>query len=68
MINITLNGKKEELPKEMSIAQLLKKKDIRPEVVTVEVNEQILSRQEFEKTVINENDKIEFVYFMGGGG
>lgn len=67
MITIMLNGKKEELPKEMSVAQLLKQKNIRPEVVTVEVNEQILSRQEFEKTVINENDKIEFVYFMGGG-
>lgn len=67
MIHITLNGKKEALPQEMSIAQLLKKKNIRPQVVTVELNERILNRQEFEATVIKNNDTLEFVYFMGGG-
>ena len=51
----------------MPIAQLLKKKNIRPEVVTVELNERILARGEFENAVIKDNDKIEFVYFMGGG-
>lgn len=67
MITITLNGKKEELPQEMNLAELLKKKNIRPEVVTIEVNDRVLSRQEFEKTVIKDNDRLEFVYFMGGG-
>lgn len=67
MITITLNGKKEELPQEMSLAELLKKKNIRPEVVTVEINDRVLSRQEFEKTVIKDSDRLEFVYFMGGG-
>lgn len=68
MITIVLNGKKEELEKELAVLELLKKKNIRPEVVTVELNEKILSRQEFEQTIIRNNDKIEFVYFMGGGG
>jgi thiamine biosynthesis protein ThiS len=67
MITITLNGKKEELPQEMNLAELLKKKNIRPEVVTVEINDRVLSRQEFEKTVIKGSDRLEFVYFMGGG-
>ncbi|MEK6563424.1 MAG: sulfur carrier protein ThiS [Candidatus Omnitrophota bacterium] len=68
MITIVLNGKKEELEKELTVLELLKKKNIRPEVVTVELNEKILGRQEFEQTIIRNNDKIEFVYFMGGGG
>lgn len=67
MITITLNGKKEELTQEMNLAELLKKKNIRPEVVTVEINDRVLSRQEFEKTVIKDSDRLEFVYFMGGG-
>lgn len=67
MITITLNGKKEELPQEINLAELLKKKNIRPEVVTVEINDRVLSRQEFDKTVIKDNDRLEFVYFMGGG-
>lgn len=67
MITITLNGKKEELPQEINLAELLKKKNIRPEVVTVEINDRVLSRQEFDKTVIKDSDRLEFVYFMGGG-
>lgn len=67
MINIILNGKKEVLGAELSVAELLKKKNIRPEVVTVELNDRILNREEFSKTAIKDSDRLEFVYFMGGG-
>ena len=67
MIHITLNGKKEELAREMPVLDLLKQKNIRPEVVTVEHNERILSREEFSKTSIKSGDRLELVFFMGGG-
>ena len=67
MIQITLNGKKEELAREMPVLDLLKQKNIRPEVVTVEHNERILSREEFPKTFIKDGDRLELVFFMGGG-
>ncbi len=67
MIQITLNGKKEELAREMPVLDLLKQKNIRPEVVTVEHNERILSREEFPQTIIKDADRIELVFFMGGG-
>ena len=67
MINITLNGKKEELTAQMPVLDLLKLKNIRPEVVTVEHNERILSREEFPKIIIKDADRIELVFFMGGG-
>jgi len=38
-----------------------------PEMVSVEINGQILRRGEFDTTVLNEGDKVEFLYFMGGG-
>ena len=66
-MTITLNGKKEELVEGISVAELLKKKNIRPEVVTVEHNDTILAREEFLKSVIKDNDRIELVFFMGGG-
>ena len=68
MTSVIFHGKQEELEIELPVSELLRKKNIRPEVVTVELNEKILSRQEFEQTIIRNNDKIEFVYFMGGGG
>lgn len=64
---IFLNGKKEELPQGMSISQLLEAKKIRPEVVTVELNEQIIERTNYAKTQLRENDRLEFIYYMGGG-
>ncbi len=66
-IEIRLNGKKEVLAGGLSIAELLKEKNIRPEVVTVELNEQIINRDNFTSTYLKDNDAIEFVYFMGGG-
>lgn len=68
MIKVTLNGKAETLEKSVSLADLLRAKKIRPEVVTVELNDQIIERDKYPKTVIKENDRLEFVYYMGGGG
>ncbi len=45
-IVIHLNGKKEEISDGMSIAGLLVIKKIRPEVVTVELNEKIVEKNE----------------------
>ncbi len=66
-IKILLNGKEEVLANEMSISELLKKKNIRPEVVTVELNEKIIDRKDYQSTLLKEGDALEFVFFMGGG-
>ncbi len=66
-INIYLNGKKEEVQDGLNISKLLEAKKIRPEVVTVEVNEQIIEKTKYPQTLLKANDKLEFVYFMGGG-
>jgi thiamine biosynthesis protein ThiS len=66
-IKIFLNGKSEEIENEMSLLELLKRKNIRPEVVTVEVNEKMIDRKDYQTTIIKEGDKIELVFFMGGG-
>ena len=67
MINVILNGKKSALEKTMSISELLKLKKIKPEVVTIELNDSIIDKKKFKATSIKEGDRIEFVYFMGGG-
>ena len=66
-ITIYLNGKKEEIQDSFNISRLLEAKKIRPEVVTVELNEQIVERTKFTETLLKANDKLEFVYYMGGG-
>ncbi|MCM8823580.1 MAG: sulfur carrier protein ThiS [Candidatus Omnitrophica bacterium] len=66
-IIIYLNGKKEEISKDTNISKLLEIKKIRPEVVTVEVNEKIIEREKYSQVYLKDNDKVEFVYYMGGG-
>lgn len=66
-ITILLNGKKEELIDGMTISDLLAIKKIRPEVVTVELNERIIEKTKYKDSILKNEDKLEFVYYMGGG-
>jgi len=36
-------------------------------MVSVELNETVLQRAEFEATPLHEGDRVELLYFMGGG-
>lgn len=64
---ITLNGKKEELKNEMTIALFLKSKGMDLDKVIVEVNCKIVKKNNWSSTKLNENDSIEIVSFVGGG-
>ncbi len=66
-IAIKLNGKPETLEGSVSVADLLAKRNIRPEVVTVEVNDQVVHRASFPSTTIKAGDRVEIVFYMGGG-
>lgn len=66
-IFIYVNGKKEEIEEATTISKLLEAKKIRPEVVTVELNEQIIERGKYPQTALSNDDRLEFVYYMGGG-
>ena len=66
-IKIRLNGKDQEISDKMTVSDLLLKWKIRPELVTVEVNENILQKLEYDGTEIKQGDNVEFVFYMGGG-
>jgi sulfur carrier protein len=65
---LIINGKEENVPNTVNVTDLLKVRGIEvPEMVSVELNNEILSRNDFSNTLLKENDKVEFLYFMGGG-
>ncbi len=67
-MKITINGEEKEISGTMNVVELLKSQDVeQPEMVSVELNGTILRRENFEATLVNENDTLEFIYFMGGG-
>ena len=67
-MQLTINGKEETVSDVVNITDLLKIRGIEtPEMVSVELNNEILNRADFESTQLKENDQIEFLFFMGGG-
>jgi len=67
-MRLIMNGKESNLAEGLTISQLLIEQEVKmPEMVLVELNGQLLKRAEFESTTLNQGDKVEFLYFMGGG-
>lgn len=64
---VQINGEKREIELGLSVAQLLQELEIRPARVVVELNRNVLSRDAFATTALEEGDQIEIVHFVGGG-
>jgi sulfur carrier protein len=65
-MRVTINGKPEDIPGG-TVLEVLKAKDIGPQMVAVELNAKILERDQFGSTVVKEGDAIELLFYMGGG-
>ena len=67
-MNLIVNGKNTDASDNLTVTELLTEEDVKmPQMVSVELNGQILKRPEFETTRLKDNDKVEFLYYMGGG-
>lgn len=68
-MKLTINGRADTIEKEkLSVIELLQMKDVEmPEMVSVQLNGDILERSDFDSTFVAEGDEVEFLYFMGGG-
>lgn len=66
-MNIILNGKPYVIENINNLLNILKTLDINPQNLIAEVNGEIVTAKEFENKIINENDVIELVKFVGGG-
>lgn len=65
-MQVTINGKPEDLQAN-NVLDILKHKDVDPHMVAVELNTQIIERDQLETTTVKDGDKLEFLFFMGGG-
>ena len=63
---VKINGKSEDVHSE-TVLDLLKAKNIEPQMVAVEVNDQVLDRDHLATTRLKEGDQVEFLFYMGGG-
>ncbi len=67
-MKLSLNGKESDFADGLTVSELLVKEQVKtPEMVSVELNGQILTRSKFENTVLKDGDKVEFLFFAAGG-
>jgi sulfur carrier protein len=65
---ITVAGVKKEFTEGLTVSELITLENVEnPEYVTVTINDDFVKSAEITTTVLNENDNVEFLYFMGGG-
>ena len=66
-MNILVNQKKIIISKESTVISILTNLDIEDKYLAIEINETILPKSEYDKYIIQENDKIEIINAIGGG-
>ena len=65
---ITVAGNKKEVSDKITVAELIVSEKVEnPEYVSVSLNDDFVKSGDFNSTILNENDNVEFLYFMGGG-
>ena len=66
-VSIILNGEPRSVDAGLSVAGLLRKLELKPGMVVVERNREILAREALGATPVEEGDSFELVHFVGGG-
>ena len=64
---IQLNGAPYEINYGTNLNELLNKLKIQKNKVAIEVNGEIVEKNKYPKIILNKNDKVEIVHFIGGG-
>ena len=68
MATIKVNGESQVVELPLTVEELIKQNNVEnPELVSVQVNEAFLDRNEYAKRQVEEGDEIDFLFFMGGG-
>ena len=68
MAKITVNGEAQEVQLPLTLTELIKQNNVlQPEMVSVQVNDDFVDRNEWDGLQIKEGYVVDFLYFMGGG-
>lgn len=67
MIEITVNGKAVTIPESCTLDQVLKTVDVPPNYLAVELNGEVVPREQHATLMIRDRDQLEVVTLVGGG-
>ena len=66
-LRVYVNGESREVQGNPSLAELITELDLPAARIAVEVNREVVRRGEWGSRMLQDEDKIEIVHFVGGG-
>ena len=66
-MNIKLNGENKNIAENTTVLMLLEDHHLKPHHVVVELNKEILDKNDFSTKTISEGDSLEVIQFVPGG-
>ena len=66
-MTLQLNGESRDFPDGLTLAALISQLGTKPDLVAVELNLEIVPRDQWEVTALKNGDRLEIVHFVGGG-
>jgi sulfur carrier protein len=67
-LQLQVNGERREVGDILSLHQLVTHLNLPPERIAIELNYEVVRRSAWEETLLKEDDRVEIVHFVGGGG
>lgn len=64
---VFINGKSFEFQTEISLKEAINRLQIEDKIMACALNLNVIKKDEWEKTILKDNDKIELLSFVGGG-
>lgn len=67
MLHIQVNGEEREVSLNLSLQALINHLNLAPERIAIELNQNVVRRADWPATLLEEDDRVEIVHFVGGG-
>jgi thiamine biosynthesis protein ThiS len=66
-LRIQVNGETREVAENISLPELVAQLNLKPDQIAIELNHLVVRRAQWSETLLQADDKIEIVHFVGGG-
>ncbi len=66
-MRVKINGQDMDVRDEITVRELLRELKIEDKTMAVAINLQVVKKEDWDSRKIKENDRVEFLTFVGGG-
>jgi len=66
-MKLLINGENREFNSQLSLSSLVEQLGMKTDRVAIELNRNIVPREHWAETNLNDGDRLEIVHFVGGG-